>query len=458
MLHDAFICHASEDKEAFVRPLAQALELRHVDVWYDEFSLRVGDGLRAAIDRGLAGSRYGIVILSPAFFAKPWTQWELDGLLTRQLAEGRSLILPVWHNIEVGEIRTNSPPLANLRGVRSSAGIDQVCSELLRTVRPVESPLLAGQRELIRFGWEPPAISDEWWLDMVEVQEQLQSGSYPRHWYFPLPEEYGVQGARRGRNIAWAALQLDWQSDAEHQLISQTSRPEEVWAFIDRNPALREACTMHPAILANYAPQLLIPAFSGDFSEAFDELLAASERECRDWPTLHTKDKLCARRLSLRHPTFGDNDLSEVADKWVNGFGGERSARLHKYIDYLFWLLASDSDWLPRAHHHSLLSGMRSWAAWSMELDIGDQPELWEGLYSKRRRTPGWTSKVRAELSVWAAAAAQRLGLQDNPSQIAERFIDSDIVGGFDERELMKIQLRAQTRLNRTRRKLPKSP
>jgi TIR domain len=457
MVHDAFICHASEDKEAFVRPLAEALERRHIDIWYDEFSLRVGDGLRAAIDRGLAGSRFGIVVLSPAFFAKPWTQWELDGLVTRQLAEERSLILPVWHDIGAGEIRAHSPSLANVRAVRSSIGIDLVCSELLRTIRPVESPLLAAQQELMRFGWQAPPISDEWWLDMVEAHEQLESGTYPRHWWFPAPEGFGVQGARRGRNIAWAAFQLDWQYDAEQNLICQTTRPDEVWAFLDRNPALLEACHRHPDLLANYVPQLLIPAFSGDFSEMFDELLATSERECRDRPIeLRPKDKLCARRLSLRHPTFGDNELSEVADKWMNGLGGDRSAKLHSYIDYLFWLLARDSEWLPRKHHEALLSGMRSWAIWDMDLEPKLAPELWEGMYSKRRRTAGWTRKVQAELAVWASATVKRLDLQDEPAQIADRFIQADIVGGFDERRLARLRHRARWRLTRTKGENPR--
>lgn len=73
---DVFISHASEDKE-FVRPLADALIARGLRVWYDEFELKVGDHLRRSIDRGLVRSRYGIVVLSPAFFAKHWPQTEV---------------------------------------------------------------------------------------------------------------------------------------------------------------------------------------------------------------------------------------------------------------------------------------------------------------------------------------------------------------------------------------------
>src|SRR4051812_44436657 len=99
MQHDVFICHASEDKDLLVRPLAEALRAEQIDVWYDEFSIKVGDSLRQAIDRGLAATRFGVVVLSPSFFAKSWTHWELSGLVSRMMRERRGLVLPLWHNV-----------------------------------------------------------------------------------------------------------------------------------------------------------------------------------------------------------------------------------------------------------------------------------------------------------------------------------------------------------------------
>ena len=75
-VYDAFICHASEDKEAVVSSLARALANAGLSIWYDEFSLKLGDSLRRSIERGLAQSRYGIVIISPHFFEKEWPQVE----------------------------------------------------------------------------------------------------------------------------------------------------------------------------------------------------------------------------------------------------------------------------------------------------------------------------------------------------------------------------------------------
>lgn len=130
----AFICHASEDKDSFVRPLAQELDHRGLSIWYDEFSLTVGDSLRRSIDRGLAQSRFGIVVLSPNFFKKEWPQKELDGLATRE-TNGVKVILPVWHNVSRKDVARYSPTLADRVAVSTSKGLEYVVTELLRAIQ-----------------------------------------------------------------------------------------------------------------------------------------------------------------------------------------------------------------------------------------------------------------------------------------------------------------------------------
>jgi len=100
---DVFISHASEDKESFVEPLANALRRAELKVWYDRFELKLGDSLREKIDQGLANSRYGVVVLSKAFFSKEWPKSELDALVTRQNSEGKKVILPIWHDVAAEE-------------------------------------------------------------------------------------------------------------------------------------------------------------------------------------------------------------------------------------------------------------------------------------------------------------------------------------------------------------------
>jgi hypothetical protein len=117
--YDAFISHASEDKDAIVRPLARALVRMGFRIWYDEFELGIGDSLRQSIDKGLINSRYGIIILSPSFFAKNWPQYELNGLTVREIA-GHKVILPVWYKITKDDLLTYSLTLADKVAVNAT--------------------------------------------------------------------------------------------------------------------------------------------------------------------------------------------------------------------------------------------------------------------------------------------------------------------------------------------------
>lgn len=109
---DVFISHASEDKDAVVISLANALKEKGLSVWYDDFELKIGDNLRRKIDLGLSKSNFGVVVISRSFIKKGWTNYELDGLITREVS-GEQVLLPIWHNITKQEVIDYSPSLAN---------------------------------------------------------------------------------------------------------------------------------------------------------------------------------------------------------------------------------------------------------------------------------------------------------------------------------------------------------
>jgi hypothetical protein len=134
---DVFICHATEDKDSVVRELAHELDDLGVVPWLDETVMRMGDSIRQRIDHGLAHSRFGIVVLSHAFFAKKkkWTQLELDALVALE-ASGRQRILPIWHGLSTEEILTYSPILAGRLAARTSeASIRAIAEEISEIVR-----------------------------------------------------------------------------------------------------------------------------------------------------------------------------------------------------------------------------------------------------------------------------------------------------------------------------------
>ena len=134
--HDVFISHASEDKEAFVRPLAVALRNLGASVWFDEFTLRVGDSLSRSIDHGLVSSTFGLVVVSRAFMEKPWPEYELRGLVTREIEDGR-VILPVWLSVTRKEVANFSPTLADkVALIAEAAAVDDLAIRILREIRP----------------------------------------------------------------------------------------------------------------------------------------------------------------------------------------------------------------------------------------------------------------------------------------------------------------------------------
>lgn len=151
-----FISHASEDKDAFVRPLAKALTI-DFDVWYDEHQLVVGASLLEEISKGLSTCDYGVVVISKSFFAKKWPRNELNGLFSLE-EKDKKVILPVWHNVVQDDVKMYSPILADRLAAKSEDGIDAVVKEIKRSVAYFErgksvqnpKPSLAKLRSLLQ--------------------------------------------------------------------------------------------------------------------------------------------------------------------------------------------------------------------------------------------------------------------------------------------------------------------
>ncbi len=132
----AFISHDSRDKDGLVRQLAHEMVRLMCPVWYDEYSLKVGDSLRASIEKGLKEARKCIIILSPNFLSNEgWSKAEFDSIFTREILERTNVILPVWHNVGAKEIYNYSPRLADKVGLPSSLGVEELARRLSGAVK-----------------------------------------------------------------------------------------------------------------------------------------------------------------------------------------------------------------------------------------------------------------------------------------------------------------------------------
>lgn len=145
--YDVFISHANADKAGFVEVLAHRLRSAGVRVWYDDFTVQWGDSISSSIARGLAESRYGIVVLSRAFVQGGWARHELRGLWQREIYEQKT-ILPILHDITQDEVRSFDAALADLRA------LDTARNDLEQIVE-VALSFLQGERAPARPGSDP---------------------------------------------------------------------------------------------------------------------------------------------------------------------------------------------------------------------------------------------------------------------------------------------------------------
>lgn len=133
--YDVFISHSNADKIGFVELLADRLRRAGIRVWYDDFVVEWGDSISSSIARGLAESRYGIVVLSRNFLAGRWSLHELRGLWQREIHEGKT-ILPILHDITREEVSAFDPSLADMRALDTSKhDLEQIIAIVLKFLR-----------------------------------------------------------------------------------------------------------------------------------------------------------------------------------------------------------------------------------------------------------------------------------------------------------------------------------
>ena len=132
----AFISHDSRDKDPLVRELALELSRLMCPVWYDEYSLKVGDSLRASIEQGLKETKKCIIVLSPNFLSNEgWAKAEFDSIYTREIIEKNNVILSIWHNVGAQEVYKYSPRLADKVGLNSSIGTKELAKKLSDVIK-----------------------------------------------------------------------------------------------------------------------------------------------------------------------------------------------------------------------------------------------------------------------------------------------------------------------------------
>jgi len=453
MLYDLFICHASEDKDSFVRPLAELLQKENVEVWYDEFSLKLGDSIRRSIDKGLSQSRFGVVVISPSFLKKEWTQYELDGLTEKEISGKEKVILPIWHSIEYKSVLNYSPSLANKKAALSKNGLKNIVKEIMGVIHPQGSPLISARDMLIDWGVTPPVVTDEYWIDVIEASNRANSfgalipeNSIWGRWSFPLPPK-NRDAKDRGERLAWTSMQLAWTEKADSIPISPLTNPNELLDFIYLEPGLFETCLTFPNFTAEYAPQLTIRGFEGDLEEVFEKEYQISINEGRKRReensnygsalTLNGKSPECEDTWALRHEEFGHYQPKHIAYEYFHG--GMFGPRVTPYeeFEHLIWLLSSKSKWLPERIHKYLHAGMIETLSWTWgELGPSDKGGNWktngalaENLYAcaRNKKAFSWKKGLIDDCKNRIQFSIKELGLSESIDFLFDKFVSEEM-------------------------------
>lgn len=136
-LRDVFLCHAWADRQETAKDLHDLLVAAGVKVWFSENDLPLGVPMMRAIDKGLAASRIGLVLVTPALLERLPTESVADKELSTLLAG--NLLVPIIHNTTYEALRNVSPMLASRSGLStaedSMAVVATKVAELVQVIK-----------------------------------------------------------------------------------------------------------------------------------------------------------------------------------------------------------------------------------------------------------------------------------------------------------------------------------
>ncbi|RZI54759.1 MAG: toll/interleukin-1 receptor domain-containing protein [Pseudomonas sp.] len=134
-LRDVFLCHAWDDRKGSAKELHDVLESLGVSVWFSEKDVLLGSSLMREIDKGLAKSRVGIVLVTPALLRRLAAEGIADKELSALLA--RDLLVPVIHDTTYESLREVSPLLGSRSGMSTAEDtFADIAAKLAELVAP----------------------------------------------------------------------------------------------------------------------------------------------------------------------------------------------------------------------------------------------------------------------------------------------------------------------------------
>lgn len=133
-LKDVFLCHAWADRKESAKELHDLLEQKGVKVWFSEKDIPLGSLFMREIDKGLANSRIGLVLVTPSFLERVANE---GGVAEKELSAllAQDLLVPIVHNTTFDKLRDVSPLLGSKNGLDTSEdNLEGVASKIAELV------------------------------------------------------------------------------------------------------------------------------------------------------------------------------------------------------------------------------------------------------------------------------------------------------------------------------------
>lgn len=148
--YDLFLCHAWDDRRETATDLHNLLEAEDVSVWFSEKDIILGQPFMREIDKGLAKTRIGLVLITPAFLKRI----DNGGVSEKELSEllSRDLLIPVAHGVTYDEIRSVSPLLGSRNGLSTA---EDSMEDIAKKVAELGFPLVPPPTRLVAHAWMP---------------------------------------------------------------------------------------------------------------------------------------------------------------------------------------------------------------------------------------------------------------------------------------------------------------
>src|SRR5699024_4433522 len=134
--YDVFLSHSNLDKEEYVSELSDKLTNKGLKVFEDEKIFEIGQSQTQMMNMGILNSRFVVVFLSRNFIESGWSKYEFISFLNREINEKNIIILPIWHDISIEEVREYNPYLVDKHALSTSKfSIDEMVGKISSVVQ-----------------------------------------------------------------------------------------------------------------------------------------------------------------------------------------------------------------------------------------------------------------------------------------------------------------------------------